>query len=75
MLLASRVVSLGFILNVWVSDLGFWVEPMLARRPGRSPRPWPGLLIILLLVLGIATASGGALWLLDAALPHREARP
>ena len=75
MRLASRLVSLAFVLNIWVGDLGFWVEPMLARRPGRTANPWPGIIVVMLLILGLTFVGLGADWVVCAALPHREAQP
>lgn len=75
MRLASAALTFGACLHLWVGDLGFAISPLLARRPGRAPSPWLGLAVVALLLLGLGTAGGGALWLLGEAVTHREVRP
>lgn len=56
-------------------DLAVRIDPRLGP-PIVGPRSaWVGLIVILLLVIGIAAVSGGAVWAIRETLPHREYRP
>ena len=68
---------LGAKLHVSLVDLGLWVDPRLVSGDpaGRRARPWRGLIVLVLLILGALTVGEGGIWIIEQAVPHREQQP
>ncbi len=72
---ASALVRLGGHLHRALVDLALCVDPRLGLPVAGPVRPWAGILVVVLLVAGVALVSGGAVWAIREALPHREIQP
>lgn len=72
---ADALVRLGGRLHHALVDLALYVDPRLGLPIAGPVRPWAGIVVIVLLVAGVALVSGGAVWAVREALPHREWAP